>query len=166
MRFDVNRPLALAVKVINHLGEIRRLMRDIENLLQLPFEIAPTESGHHPISRGQSPKFYKPESLLDTGTSNTPWVSRFEEYFVALYWVLGCPVPYAFRTSTGTIRSLDAGCLKWLTNRQPPEVQIFCDVDGYIGAAQPLEPLIERHVPNRETLVPKLILPRRSTAVE
>jgi len=102
---------------------------------------------HHVISWGQKPDFYRPGDLRDVGTGKTKWVDAFEKVFLGLYLALDAPVPYAFRTPNGKIRSLDAGCLKMLTNRAPPELQFHLDADGYIDSVVPTEMLIARYTP-------------------
>lgn len=135
-------------------------MKDIGALLTLPFDISPKEKGHHPISKGQSPVFYRLDDLSDSGTGEGPFVLGFEKYLVAMFWRLGCPIPYAFRTKDGEIRSLDAGCIKWLNNRTPAEITIHYDSDGYIGAVQPLLPMLAKHHGERDNIISQcLILP-------
>jgi hypothetical protein len=107
----------------------------------------------HPISRGQNPDRYKPGDLRDTGQAQTPWLKFFEEILVGLYWKYDQPVPFVFRTADGTVRSLDAGCIKWLLNRDPPEVHLHCDGAGVIEAVTPSSALLSRHEPGRKTLV-------------
>ena len=92
----------------------------------------------HPISRSQNPDRYKPSDLRDTGEAQTPWLQFFERILVGLYWKLDQqPVPFLFRTADGTVRSLDAGCIKWLLNRTPSEVSLHCDTAGVIEAVTP-----------------------------
>jgi HNH endonuclease len=104
-----------------------------------------TGGDSHPFSRGQDPKFYK--TIKDTVEGKTARTQFFEKNLVGLYWALGRPVPYAFRTRDGTVRSLDAGCVQFLCNRRVPELQLIRDVEGYIVAVEPLEPLLERFRP-------------------
>jgi hypothetical protein len=87
----------------------------------------PDRGRHHVFSRGQTPDFYRPEDLRDKGPGKTAWVDAFEKILVGLYWTLDGPVPYAFRTPDGMIRSLDAGCIKMLLNREPPAIELICD---------------------------------------
>lgn len=137
-------------------------MNSISNLETLDLAIPPTPRGkykHHPISQGQKPDFYKPEDLKDTGQAQTGWLHFFETILVGLYWRLGRlgrPVPYAFRTWDGTIRSLDAGCLKFLENRSPKEVIFHVDTLGYIDSVEPSAELLKRYE-EYPMLKPKLI---------
>ncbi len=110
----------------------------------------------HPISRSQRPDRYKPSQLRDTGEAPTAWLTFFEKILVGLYWKYGQPVPFVFRTANGAIRSLDAGCIKWLLNRKPPEIQLHCDPAGVIDAVTPGLALLNRHEANREALVADL----------
>jgi hypothetical protein len=111
---------------------------------------------HHPISRGQRPDFYRPEDLGDTAEAKTGWVDFFEKILVGLFWKLDGPVPYAFRTHDGMIRSLDAGCLQFLRNRTPPEVTFNRDALGFIESVVPSKKLLERYVLIKNVLLKQL----------
>lgn len=108
---------------------------------------------HHPISRGQRPRRYRPEELRDQGEARTPWLNFFETVLVGLYWEIGGNVPYAFVTLDGGVRSLDAGCLKFLWNRKPPEVIFHLDVGGYIAEVEPAKPLLKRHSLKKQSIL-------------
>ena len=110
----------------------------------------------HPISRSQNPDRYKPSDLRDTGEAQTAWLKFFEEILVGLYWKYDQPVPFLFRTADGTVRSLDAGCIKWLLNRTPPEVSLHCDQAGVIDAVTPSLGLLKRYEEERKSLVARL----------
>jgi len=112
---------------------------------------------HHPIVR--TPNFYKPEELADVGTANTEWMTFFEQILCGLYWKLGGPVPYAFRTYDGTFRKLDAGCLKFLANRNPPEIKFCPDDGGFINSVMPSPELLERHESDKPWLITMLDIP-------
>lgn len=111
----------------------------------------------HPISISQQPKRYRPEDLGDTGTAETPWLLFFEEILMGIYWKTGKPVPYVFKTANGKIRSLDAGCIKWMLNRRPPELKIVLDEDRFIVAVIPSPEMIARNVERREELMARLV---------
>lgn len=123
-------------------------MRSVDEAPELGFFVPPMPQGgpHHVISRGQSPYFYRPEDLKDKGPGKTAWVDAFEKILVGLYLVLDRPVPYAFRTPDRQVRSLDAGCMKMLANRRPPEITFNVDTSGYIDAAIPSQVLLGRYV--------------------
>lgn len=110
----------------------------------------------HPISHSQNPDRYKPDELRDTGEAKTVWLEFFEKILVGLYWKYDEPVPFVFRTADGVVRSLDAGCLKWLRNRQPPEVIFHCDQAGLIEAVSLSPTLLNRYEADRKTLVESL----------
>jgi hypothetical protein len=110
----------------------------------------------HPISRSENPKRYRLQDLRDTGTAQTEWVKFFEEILLGIFWKCGEPVPYVFRTADGTVRSLDAGCIKWLLNRNPKEVELHFDGAGIIDAVAPTPLLQQRYEAQRETLVARL----------
>jgi len=119
-------------------------------------ELPPGKYHHHPVSKGQNPDFYKPLDPRDTALAKTAWVDFFEKVLAAMYWKIGAPVPYAFRTYDGTIRSLDAGCLKFLANRNPPEVTFIVDAGGFIDKVEPSPKLRARYLTLKDTLVGKL----------
>lgn len=130
-------------------------MRSVEDAVDIGVYIPPMPDGksHHVISRGQIPYFYRPEDLRDKGQGKTAWGDVFEKMVVALFWVTGEPVPYAFRTPDGTVRSLDAGCIKMLLNRQPPDLTIECDRNGFIESVQPSQKLLDLYSPMQSVLV-------------
>jgi hypothetical protein len=122
-------------------------MKSVDDAVEIPFFIPPMNDGksHHVISKGQSPKFYRPHDLKDIGTGKTIWVDAFEKMFVGLFLALDAPVPYAFRTPDGRIRSLDAGCMKMLVNRSPPELQFNLGSENYISSVVPSDVLLGRY---------------------
>lgn len=116
-----------------------------------------TGGDNHPFSKGQVPKFYK--EIMDTAEGKTSRTYFFEKNLVGLYLALNRPVPYAFRTTDNVIRSLDAGCVKFLCNRRVPELELIRDFEGYIVAVSPLPPLLARFDPMRDaTMKPYLAL--------
>lgn len=138
-------------------------MNSIDALETLPISIPELVKGpytHHPISRGQRPEFYRPEDLRDTAGAKTGWVDFFEKILAGLFWKLDGPVPYAFRTYDGTIRSLDAGCLKFLRNRVPPEVTFNPDALGFIDSVVPSQKLLERYVLMKDVLLKRIDPPQ------
>jgi hypothetical protein len=132
----------------------------LERLERLDVQIPDYTGGDsHPFSKGQVPDFYK--VIRDTAEGKTARTHFFEKNLVGIYFALGRPVPYAFRTKDNVIRSLDAGCVKSLCNRRVPELELFRDSDGFIVAVKPLAPLLERYDPLRDALIkPYLILAR------
>jgi hypothetical protein len=134
-------------------------MKNVEDAVAINFYIPPMPQPgrHHVISRGQNPDFYRPEVLRDKGLGKTAWVDAFEKILMGLYWLLDAPVPYAFRTPDGSVRSLDAGCIKMLLNRITPEVELLCDVNGYIEAVRPAAAMIERYEPIKGKLMKRII---------
>ena len=133
-------------------------MRSVEDAVDIEFFIPPMrdKTRHHVISRGQSPDFYRPEDLRDKGHGNTAWVEEFQRIVVGLFWARGKLVPYAFRTPDGSIRSLDAGCIKMMLNRPNPGLLLECNQFGYIDAAQPSEYLLGLYGPMRVSLVKRI----------
>jgi hypothetical protein len=138
-------------------------MNSIDALETLPVLIPELPKGpytHHPISRGQRPDFYRPEDLRDAAEAKTGWVDFFEKILAGLFWKLDGPVPYAFRTYDGIIRSLDAGCLKFLENRKPSEVKFNRDALGFIDSVVPSKRLLERYVLIKPVLLKRLDPPK------
>lgn len=75
---------------------------------------------------------------------------------MGLFWKLGHPVPFAFRTVDGKVRSLDAGCLKWLSNRNPPAVKFLLGKDGRIEAVEPSPELQNAYHSRKDELVDRI----------
>jgi hypothetical protein len=130
-------------------------MRSVEDIPDISYYVPsmPNGQSHHVISRGQKPIFYRPEELKDKGEGKTVWVDAFEKIVCGIYWALEAPVPYAFRTPNGMIRSLDAGCIKMLLNRAKPELDLLVDGYGYIDAVVPSEALTNRYEPIKCRLI-------------
>lgn len=116
----------------------------MEEFPQLPVSIPDWREPSHPFSRGQNPKFYTPETLGDKALGKTARTDFFEKVFVGLFWKLGAPVPYAFRTIDGEVRSLDAGCIKFLANRGSEHIHFHLSSDRTILAATPGPRLLSR----------------------
>jgi hypothetical protein len=129
-------------------------MKSATDAVDIPFFIPPMNDGksHHVISKGQTPKFYRPKDLRDTGEGNTIWVNTFEKIFVGLYLALDAPVPYCFHTPDGQLRSLDAGCIKMMLNRNPPDIHLNVGEGGYISTAYPSDRLMTLFAPMHERL--------------
>ena len=141
-------------------------MKSVADAVKIPFFIPPMKNRkfkQHVISKGD-PEFYRPEDLRDTGIGDTPWVCEFEEMFLGLYLALDAPVPYAFLTPDDKVRSLDAGCLKWLENRVPSWLQFKPDYEGYISTVVPLDVLIARYAPIHTKLRERIINAEASDA--
>lgn len=134
-------------------------MRSVADVVEIGVFIPPMpdEGRHHVVSRGQKPDFYRPEDLKDKGLGKTAWVDAFEKVLVGLYLRLRAPVPYAFRTPDGQIRSLDAGCIKMLANRTPPEVELSVDDYGYIDTLRPSQALLDRYAQISDRLVQRIV---------
>ena len=134
-------------------------MKNVADAVQIPFFIPPMNDGkaHHVISRGKNPKFYRPEDLRDIGQGNTRWVHAFERILVGLYLALDTPVPYCFLTPDGQVRSLDAGCIKMMLNRNPPDVLLNLGADGYISTVEPSERLMTLFGPMHDRLKAEIL---------
>jgi hypothetical protein len=73
---------------------------------------------------------------------------RFTKLLIGLRLRLKGPVPYAFKTPDGAVRSLDAGCLGFLHHSKSQQISFTCNVEGKIthvdlvdGAFASLEPI-------------------------
>jgi len=116
----------------------------------LPFLVPEYPLPSHPISRGV-PKFYRLQDLSDKVEGRTPRTEFFEQTIVGMFLRLGRAVPYAFYPSSGEIRSLDAGCIKFLLNRSRPEIEVTCASDGTIVGITPLPSLVDRYSADDQT---------------
>lgn len=109
---------------------------------------------HHPISRGSRPKTYKPNELLDSGEGRGEWLDFFERCLMGIYWKQGnLPVPYSFETADKSVRSLDAGCLKFLQNQHPSQVRFNLDRFGHISSVVPSDEMIARWHPLKSSIL-------------
>ena len=129
-------------------------MKSVADAVEIPFFIPPMNDGksHHVISKGKVPKFYRPEDLRDIGQGNTSWVHAFEKILVGLHLALDAPVPYCFHTPDGEVRSLDAGCIKMMLNRNPPDIILNVGEDGNIFTVEPSEGLMKLFDPMHDRL--------------
>ena len=129
-------------------------MKNVADAVEIPFFIPPMNDGksHHVITKGKTPRFYRPEDLRDIGQGNTLWVHAFEKILVGLYLALDAPVPYCFLTPDAQIRSLDAGCIKMMLNRNPPDILLNIGAEGYISSVLPSERLLVLFAPVHEKL--------------
>ena len=96
---------------------------------------------------------YTEAGLKKSSTSKSGRTSWFEQHLFAVWKAIGGPVPYAFRTVEGDVRSLDAGCVGYLFNLSRPEVILHKGGDGFIDAVEPAGPLQTRYVQIEDRLV-------------
>ncbi len=116
---------------------------EMDGLEQLPITIkaynpTPGQRSTHPFSKSPPFRKYRPDELRKQ-QSNLPRTIWFSEQLKAVYRDLGRAVPYAFRTDDGTPRSMDAGCLGHLLNRERPEFRANLDPDGFIETVELIE---------------------------
>ncbi|MDW9689751.1 hypothetical protein GOB50_33255 [Sinorhizobium meliloti] len=114
------------------------------------------------ISASTKPAHRTLTTLADKALGKTARTDFFEKVFVGLFWKLGAPVPYAFRTIDGDVRSLDAGCIKFLANRGSGYIQFHLSPDRTILAATPGVRLLSTFEPLRQQLV-RLVSPEMPT---
>lgn len=124
---------------------------EIAALETLPVVIPEYEStaqskGSDPFSTGLPIKKYRVDDLKKARDEKTPRTHWFEQHLLAIWKAIEKPVPYAFRTHDGVVRSLDAGCLGYLLNLSKPELRTICDDDDYIIGVEPLDRLARRYL--------------------
>lgn len=125
---------------------------ELDEVEVLPVLI-PEFDGKHPFSRGQQIDIYTLDALKKRSKAHTSRNDFFEKWLYGIWLNIDRPVPYAFRTSDGNIRSLDAGCLGFLLHgRQPPDWRPVTDADGNVVAVEPLGALKNRYLPIEEKL--------------
>lgn len=118
---------------------------ELEGLERLLIRI-PDYRGSHPFSSGLSIKVYGLQELNKRSVTKQARTVWFEKNLFAIWREIGKPVPYAFRTADGTIRSMDAGCLGFLFNSTHPELVVHSDPDtGEIVAIEPAGQLRTRY---------------------
>ena len=102
----------------------------------------------HVFNVGQNPEKYTVVALKKKGAADSDRRDFFEKTLLALWLETGSqPIPYAFRTvGDDSVRSLDAGCLGFLMNREPPHLEIIeTDAHGNIMSVIPTPALRARH---------------------
>lgn len=131
---------------------------ELKSAPHLEVRIPPSKFASDPISRGAVPELYSATSLKKVAIEKHARTDEFEKRLMGLWWTLEeQPVPFVFRTSDGSIRSLDAGCVGFLLNRWHPEVEAI-EQDGVIVAVRPQGALLSRYEPIRDRLVAALKL--------
>jgi hypothetical protein len=108
----------------------------LESLEPLPFELPVFSMPSPPFSKGQRPEEYTLDSLKKIESASTSRTDLFRKYVLAIEELIQTPVPYVFRTSNGTIRSMDAGCLGFCTNRSSPYFCVLLNERGFIEAVE------------------------------
>lgn len=105
-------------------------------LQTLPVQIPDFDGLSHPFSRGENISKYKVEELGHQIQTRTPRTEIFIKVLKKIWLKNGRqPVPYAFKTQDGTIRSLDAGCLSYFIN-ETKELRVILDDSGYIAEVE------------------------------
>jgi hypothetical protein len=105
------------------------------------------ERSSHPFSKS-SHKPYRPAELAYNAGARAR-TEVFEQLLVGIYWKIGRPVPYIFRTAEGGLRSQDAGCLGILRS----ELEFGLDESGYIAAVKPGHRLLSKYQKQRPQLL-------------
>lgn len=112
-------------------------------LHEIPIRI-PEYEGSHPFSIGENTDIYLEGELKKKSDNKSKRTDFFEKQLFAIWREVNSEVPYAFRVD-GQIRSLDAGCLGYLVNRQPSELKLIKDAQGYVVAVVPIGSLTSRY---------------------
>ncbi|SIO08932.1 HNH endonuclease signature motif containing protein [Vannielia litorea] len=117
---------------------------DLTSLPQLDIDLPPMPekpggARQTHVFTTKTPAFYRPVDLKKQGPI-TPRIRHFETLLTEIWRDMGeRPVPYAFRTRDGKIRSMDAGCLARLLKQSPPSIKLVLDdAQGVILAAEPI----------------------------
>jgi hypothetical protein len=121
---------------------------EIEALTRLDVCIPEWPGGDSPpFSRG-TPELYKPDDLKKkqdgNQTNRTDW---FLKRLIGLSLRLGGPVPYAFTTANGELRSMDAGCLGFLWHERVPRIRFVLDNAGFVTHAALVEGACDVYLP-------------------
>lgn len=119
----------------------------------LPVRLSKSEYLSDPISWGARPEFYLESDLKKVAVTKQLRTDEFEKRLAAIWWKTGQPVPFVFRTSDGTVRSLDAGCVGFLLNRFPPDADPITDDGGYVIAVRPRSAMESRYEPIKQRLL-------------
>jgi hypothetical protein len=128
----------------------KRLMTagEIEALQTLDVAIPTGDDASNPISCGIPELYASSELKKKLKGDQTGRTDRFTKLLIGLRLRLKGPVPYAFKTPDGAVRSLDAGCLGFLHHSKSQQISFICNADGKIthvdlvdGAFASLEPI-------------------------
>ncbi|EEW24377.1 HNH endonuclease [Rhodobacter ferrooxidans] len=123
-----------------------RLTPTERDTLPLLNVVIPPWEGSHPFNVGQDIEKYTPQELRKVASTKQRRTDFFEKTLLAIWYATGeQAVPYAFKTADQSVRSLDAGCLGFLSNREPPEIILLLDEEGFIRAVEPAFGLIDRY---------------------
>ncbi|TKD51847.1 hypothetical protein [Sphingomonas baiyangensis] len=134
------------------MGKRRVVSSEIEAAPTLPILLPASAHQSDPISWGSSPELYSADALKKVATRKHGRTDEFEKRLMGIWWALGRPVPYLFKTADGVLRSLDAGCLGFLLNRERPEIDVI-EKDGYVSAVTPIGDLTVRYELVRDRLI-------------
>jgi hypothetical protein len=118
----------------------------------LPVALPPSSHASNPISGGSRPELYMEADLKKVAVTKHARSDEFEKRLIAIWWKANNPIPFIFRTSDGTLRSLDAGCVGFLLNRFPPDCDPITDPEGYVVAVIPRTQMDDRYQPIRQRL--------------
>ena len=111
-----------------------------DEINDLPILAVDLPQGNSLFRTGARPSKYRVEDLKKAETgSATPRTRDFEREVERIWQETNAPVPFAFRTRDGAVRSLDAGCLGFLASRNPCPIE-FRTIDGYIVSVVPVPP--------------------------
>jgi hypothetical protein len=98
-----------------------------------------------PFSSGKDIDLYTEQGLKKQTKEKLPRNDWFEKRLLGIRGVIGGPIPYAFRTKNGELRSMDAGCLGFLFNRPQPEVELRKGSDGFVTEVELVGDLLTKY---------------------
>lgn len=129
-------------------------------LRMLPISLPRSAFPSDPFSKS-SHMLYRPAELGISSSGRMERTAEFRDRLLGIFAVCGQPIPYAFKTADGAIRSLDAGCLGMLTRGDEPILTPECYADGHIRAVRLSGMFVDENEHRLDELV-KSISPRRS----
>lgn len=122
----------------------------------LPVALPISKHASDPISWGNKPEVYLEADLKKVAVAKHARTDEFEKRLIAIWWRTHAPVPFIFRTSDRTLRSLDAGCIGFLLNRYPPDCDPITDEHGFVAAIRPRPQMEDRYRPIRRLLLKQI----------
>jgi hypothetical protein len=115
---------------------------------QMPDKSDKTKKQTHVFNIGNAPHKYVVGDLKKIAIKQGTRTDFFEKCFLAIWYEIGqTPVPYAFReVGDRRVRSIDAGCLGFLINRNPALLDVAAhDNKGNIISVSPTTELLSKH---------------------
>lgn len=105
------------------------------NLPRLPVQLPASAHRSNPFSKS-SHILYRRTELGVASSGQMDRTMEFRDRLLGIWTVINGPIPYAFRTFDGAIRSLDAGCMGMLSRGSDAILSFDEDEDGHIRAVR------------------------------